>query len=93
MFFRYSRQGRYLVVAVILVGLLMGFATTTTGATPFSSPQPDNKLHQPLVTNDTGEPTPQSAKVESQGIPVMWIILLFVFLFIPAAALMAARRR
>ncbi len=92
MFFRYARQGKYLVVAVVFVGLLMGLATTT-GATPFSSPQPDHQIHQPLVTNDTGEPTQQPAKVESQGIPVMWIILVLVLLFIPAIALMATRRR
>jgi len=93
MFCRYAQQGKYLAVAAVLIGLLMSLAATTSGAEPFSSPQPDNKIHQPLVTNESGEPVPQSAKVESQGIPVMWIILLLVLLFIPAAALMASRRR
>jgi len=93
MFCRYTQQRKALVVAVALIGLLMGLATTTTNADPFSSPQPDNKIHQPLVTNDSGESVTQPAKVESQGIPVTWIILLLVLLFIPGAALMASRRR
>jgi beta-lactamase regulating signal transducer with metallopeptidase domain len=90
---RYAQQGKYLVVALVLIGLLISLAATTAEADPFSSPQSDNKIHQPFVTNNSGESVPQPAKVESQGIPLIWIILLLVLLFIPAAALITSRRR
>ena len=93
MFRHHAHQGKWALAVILLIGILLSLTITPTGATPFSSPQPDNTIHQPLVTNDSGDPVPQSVKVESQGIPLIWIIILLVLLFIPAAAFMAARRR
>ncbi len=93
MFRHHDHQGKWTLAVIVLIGILMSLAITPSGATPFSSPQPDNTIHQPLVTNESGDPVPQPAKVESQGIPLIWIILILLLLFIPAAAFVAARRR
>ena len=93
MFRHHDHQEKWVFAVIILIGILMSLTITTAGATPFNSPQPDNTIHQPLITNENGDPVHQPAKVESQGIPLIWIIILLVLLFIPAAALVAARRR
>ena len=90
MFRHHAHQGKWALVVIVLI---MSLTITTAGATPFDSPPPDNTIHQPLVTNESGDPVSQPAKVESQGIPLIWIILILILLFIPAAALVAARRR
>ena len=89
----HSHQKKWVLAVFFLIGILLSLTITTAGATPFNSPQPDNTIHQPLVTNSRGAPVSQPAKVESQDIPVIWIILILVLLFIPATTFMAARRR
>ncbi len=93
MLYQIVRQGRDIIFTLILIGFLAGLSAIQTNASPFESPLPENQIHQPFVTYDTGESAPRPARVESQDIPVIWIILLILLLFIPAAALMAARRR
>lgn len=93
MFRHLAHHRKWALVAIVFIGMLLVLSLTTARATPFSSPQPTSTIHEPLVTNASGDPVPQPASVESQGIPVGWIILLLALLFIPATTFMAARRR
>ncbi|HEY53043.1 MAG TPA: hypothetical protein G4N94_06265 [Caldilineae bacterium] len=92
--FRYLvQQRKWALVAIVFMGILVALSATSASATPFDSPPPKNTIHEPLVTNKSGEPAPQPARVESLGIPVGWILLLLLLLFIPAATFVTARRR
>ncbi len=93
MFRHHAHQGKWAIAVIVLLGILLSLTMPSAGATPFDSPPPGNTIHQPLVTNESGDPVSQPAKVESQGIPLIWFILILVLLFIPAVAFVAARRR
>jgi hypothetical protein len=93
MFRHLAHRRKWALVAIVFIGALMALSLTTARATPFSSPPPANTIHEPLVTNESGNPAPQPARIENRGVPVGWIILLLALLFIPATTFMAARRR
>lgn len=90
------RPARNLLLLLLLTFiLLLSLQVQSTRATPFQSATPENRIHEPLVVNSSGEPSHSGAPLPSEqyGLPLSWIIVLLILLFFPAGAFVASRRR
>ena len=82
-----------ILLFLLLTGILLSLGLGAAHAVPFQSPLAANQIHVPLITRDNSPPASPPITATSQGVPLPWLLGLFLLLIVLAVALTRTRQR